>query len=107
MLETIGETAPKGICGSGIVDMLSELFLNGWMDFRGKLNKNASPKITEREGELCVSYAPGLYFYQSDIDEFIKTKAAANTMVSYMLHAAGIPWKRWGASMWQAPSAPI
>ena len=66
------------------------------MDFRGKLDKNASPKITEREGELCVSYAPGLYFYQSDIDEFIKTKAAANTMVSYMLHAAGIPMEEVG-----------
>ena len=43
-----------------------------------------------------MSYAPGLYFYQSDIDEFIKTKAAANTMVSYMLHAAGIPMEEVG-----------
>lgn len=90
-LETIGHKEPIGICGSGIVDMLSVLFLNGWMDFRGKLVEGASPKISRREGELCVSYAPGLYFYQSDIDEFIKTKAAAGTMVAYMLDISGIP----------------
>lgn len=95
-LETIGGGKPLGICGSGIVDMLSELFLHGWMDFRGKLNQEASPKITEQDGELCVSYAPGLNFYQSDIEEFIKTKAAAGTMVAYMLNLCGIPMEEVG-----------
>ena len=37
-----------------------------------------------------VEYAPGLIFWQNDIDEFIKTKAAAYTMVEYVLNTAGI-----------------
>lgn len=91
VLETIGGGEPRGICGSGIVDMLAELFLHGWLDFRGKLLPEASPKIYRREGELCVEYAPGLYFYQSDVEEFLKTKAAAATMVDYILNISGIP----------------
>lgn len=38
----------------------------------------------------AVKYAPGLFFYQEDIDEFIRTKAAAYTMVEYMLRESGI-----------------
>ncbi len=47
--------------------------------FHGK-----SPLIQERDNQLCVEYAPGLYFYQKDIDEFIRTKSAAHTMVEIM-----------------------
>ncbi|MCB5685674.1 ATP-binding protein, partial [Bifidobacterium breve] len=35
-------------------------------------------------------YAPGLYFYQKDIDEFILTKAAAHIMVEIMLRESGL-----------------
>ena len=35
---TIGNEKPKGICGSGIVDLISELFLNNWIDFSVKTN---------------------------------------------------------------------
>ena len=27
----------KGICGSGIIDLIAELFLEGWIDIRGKV----------------------------------------------------------------------
>lgn len=154
---TIGDAKPLGICGSGIVDLIAELFLNGWVDFVGHLNEEKSPLIhmmkcgipadsavsvsaegssaaasagsVSAEGssaaasagsasaassstadsassarvyngtddgkevaeeELAVEYAPGLYFYQSDIQEFLKTKAAAATMVEIMLQEAGL-----------------
>lgn len=78
-VHVIGETKAKGICGSGIVDLLAELFLNGRIDLRGRLQNTEA-----------VEYAPGLYFYQSDIDEFIRTKAAAMTMVEYMMNLIGL-----------------
>ncbi len=101
----IGEEKAKGICGSGIVDLIAELFLNGWIDLRGKFVPEKSTYIQERESavqkegvdtlggtiiQYAVEYEPGLYFYQDDIDEFILTKAAAYTMVEYMLSESGI-----------------
>ena len=89
----IGDVPPKGICGSGIVDLIAELFLSGMIDLRGRLQPDVSPLIAAdiETGELSVAYAPGLRFYQSDIDEFIRTKSAAYTMVEYLLQSAGIP----------------
>lgn len=81
---------PRGICGSGIIDLIAELFLEGWIDIRGKLSPEKSPLIQERDNQLCVEYAPDLYFYQKDIDEFIRTKSAAHTMVEIMLRESGL-----------------
>ena len=86
---SLGEE-PRGICGSGIIDLIAELFLEGWIDIRGKLSPEKSPLIQERDKQLCVEYAPGLYFYQKDIDEFIRTKSAAHTMVEIMLRESGL-----------------
>ena len=88
------ETPPQGICGSGIIDLIAELFLEGWIDIRGKLSPEKSPLIQERDNQLCVEYAPGLYFYQKDIDEFIRTKSAAHTMVEIMLRESGLDLKQ-------------
>lgn len=95
-LKTIGDKVPAGICGSGIVDLLSELFLNGWINLLGVLQPEKSSLISVQKNpdtgmeEAAVCYSSGLYFYQSDIREFINTKAAAATMIEYMLHASGI-----------------
>ena len=54
---TIENGEPLGICGSGIVDLLSEMFLNGWVDFSGELKENASKHIIKVDNELAVEYA--------------------------------------------------
>lgn len=89
-VHVIGNSAPQGICGSGIIDLIAELFLEGWIDIRGKLSPEKSPLIQERDNQFCVEYAPGLHFYQKDIDEFIRTKSAAHTMVEIMLRESGL-----------------
>lgn len=99
MLDVIGGGEPKGICGSGIVDLIAELFLHGWIDIRGQFVPEASDKIQMMEEEYSVEYAPGLYFYQSDLDEFIRTKAAAGTMVEYMMNLIGMPMDAIGEFM--------
>ncbi|MDO5136349.1 MAG: ASKHA domain-containing protein [Eubacteriales bacterium] len=89
-VHVMGEGKAEGICGSGIIDLLAELFLEGWVDIRGKLVPGKSSLIRQAEGDWAVEYAPGLLFYQKDMDEFIKTKAAAHTMVEIMLRESGI-----------------
>ena len=98
VISTIDDEPALGICGSGIVDLLAEMLLSGWMDKQGKLIREASPRIVERDGVLAVIYAYGnesasgedLYFTENDIVSFRETKAAANTMVACLLEASEI-----------------
>ena len=89
-LSVIGNIAPKGICGSGIVDMLSELYMEDILDFRGKFIPEHSDRVEKIDGEFAFRYADGLYFYESDVEQFIATKAAAYTMVEYMMQKIGL-----------------
>jgi uncharacterized 2Fe-2S/4Fe-4S cluster protein (DUF4445 family) len=89
-LTTIGNAAPKGICGSGIADLIAQLYLEDILDFRGKFIPEHSERMEWREGEWAYRYAEDLYFYQSDVDQFIATKAAAYTMVEYMMQKIGL-----------------
>ena len=90
---TINNKKARGICGSGIVDLIAELFLNKWIDFSGTLIPENSTSIFKINDEYAVEYVTkeesfngeSLIFTQSDINQFLKTKSAANTMVAYLL----------------------
>ena len=62
----IGEGKPKGICGSGIIDLLAELFLNGWINLFGTLQPERSEKIKEdpETGEWVL--------YAADVVDYLK-----------------------------------
>lgn len=98
ILSTIENEKPIGICGSGIVDLLAEMFLEGWIDSSGAFIPEKSERIVKRGDEFVVVYAwadesgagEELIFTQRDIVGFMETKAAANTMVSYLLEASGV-----------------
>ena len=97
---TIGGAKPVGICGSGIIDLLAQMRKNGWIDISGALERGASPRIRyiPEAGEYAAVYAEAeesssgspLYFSQTDIRQYLDTKAAAYTMVDCLLEAAGI-----------------
>ena len=92
LLSTVDNLPPVGICGSGIVDLLAELYLNGWVYNKGHFVPDMSEKIAwqPKEQEYAVCYSPGLWFYESDIQEFLKAKAAASTMVEILLQQMGL-----------------
>lgn len=97
-VRTIGGVKPLGICGSGIVDLIAQMLLNGWIDFSGRFNSGKSERIVKRDGEYGVLYADRnesgsheeLLFTQTDMSQFIDTKAAASTMVEYLLERVGV-----------------
>lgn len=98
-ITTIGNQKPVGICGSGIIDLLAQMRLNGWINIAGKLNPDSSPNILylPEEQQYVVVYADkkrwgleeSLYFSQTDIDQYLDTKAAAYTMIDCLLETAG------------------
>ncbi len=97
---TIGNQKPIGICGSGIIDLLAQMRLNGWINIAGELEPKASSRIRymEGEGQYAAVYAleeesasgEALYFSQTDIMQYLDTKAAAYTMVECLLESAGV-----------------
>ena len=94
---TVEGAAPKGICGSGIIDLLAQMRRAGWLQMSGELNPEASDRIRyfPEDGEHGVIYAwhedgVPLYFSQTDIRKYLETKAAAYTMVDCLLESAGI-----------------
>ena len=101
---TIGNRKPVGICGSGIIDLLAQMRLNGWINMAGHLNPDASDRIVylQDENQYAAVYAKAeesesgkpLYFTQTDIDQYLDTKAAAFTMIECILDSAGITEKQ-------------
>ena len=97
---TIAGQKPVGICGSGIIDLLAQMRINGWINVGGILEPSASKRIVflPEEKEYAAVYATAeesangtaLYFSQTDIHQYLDTKAAAYTMVECILEAAGV-----------------
>lgn len=81
----IGNTKPVGICGSGMIDALAEMFLTGVIDQRGKINLDTGTSRV-RNGENGPEYvlawaeetATGkdIALTEPDIDNIIRTKGA-------------------------------
>ena len=98
---TIGGEKPVGICGSGIIDLLAQMRRNGWINIAGELNPAASPRVQNIQGQWVAVYATAqesahgnpLYFSQTDIHQYLDTKAAAYTMVECLLESAGVAWE--------------
>ena len=96
---TIGNKKPVGICGSGIIDLLAQMLCSGWINIAGEFNPQASSRIVylEAEKQYAVVYAletesasgEPLFFTQTDIRQYLDTKAAAYTMIECLLETAG------------------
>ncbi len=97
---TIEGQKPVGICGSGIIDLLAQMRINGWINIAGILEPSASERIVylPEVGEYAAVFATAeesasdmpLYFAQTDIHQYLDTKAAAYTMVECILESAGV-----------------
>ena len=97
---TIDHEKPIGICGSGIIDLLAQMRIHGWMNIAGALEPSASEAIIylEKEKQYAVVYATeeesginsALYFSQTDIHQYLDTKAAAFTMIDSLLSSVGL-----------------
>ena len=100
-LDVIGGGEPVGICGTGIFDLVAQCYLHGWIAGDGTVDRaRAGANAIEvwdaealRSIPAVVYYRKGdecLYFTQADIQEFIRCKAAAHTMVATLLDYCGL-----------------
>ncbi|MBN1351873.1 DUF4445 domain-containing protein [candidate division KSB1 bacterium] len=97
--KVIGNTKPKGLCGSGLIDLLAELFIHDYIDRYGKFNEcKVNHKLVEtdsgigfliEEAENCY-WGKNLTIAEKDIANLIRTKAAIYSAISLMLKYIGI-----------------
>lgn len=65
----IGDRAPEGICGSGLIDLLSELLRIGQLDTMGRYT-------AEDTSQFMLDSAQNVYLTEPDIGELAQAKAA-------------------------------
>ncbi len=95
---TIGGLPPKGICGSGLIDLAAALFRSGRIDLRGKLVPTAcgeryetvdgQPHFLLIPGSQSASGAP-LRIGQADLDSLVRAKAAMYAVLETLLATVG------------------
>ena len=96
---TIGNTKPAGICGSGMISLLAELFLTGWIDAAGKLNRDKPSEaiiVDGRVGHYVIVPArdsdsgQAITISELDIENIIRAKAAIYSACTLMLEQVGM-----------------
>ncbi len=78
----IGGGKAKGICGSGLVSAVAELYKNKFIDDDGVIQKAVS-KLGD--GSICIQLTPAVYISQQDIRNVQLAKSAVFTGISYMI----------------------
>jgi len=91
--KTIGGSHPIGICGSGLLDALSELFVNGIIDRTGRLKAAGDPRLTEGDGGLQLQLVEPqnnheeIAITQADIDNLIRSKAGVFAAIRILMNS--------------------
>lgn len=108
----------KGVCGSGIVDLVAAILTTGHLDRSGKLkfieedsclveeskshlledkllksNKNEQFKVVKKNSQPAFCYGKNLYLTQKDIRQIQLAKGAIRTGVDLILRKGGITCK--------------
>lgn len=90
--ETIDDASPVGICGSGIIDTVAQIYLSGIADGGGRI-KPGHQRVRELEGQYELVLAdeeerngsPAVVFTQHDVRELQLGKAAIRAGIQTLL----------------------
>jgi uncharacterized 2Fe-2S/4Fe-4S cluster protein (DUF4445 family) len=97
----IGGGKPAGICGSGLISLLGELFRHEVVDRSGHFfNAPGSGRIVQHESRRAFLIAKGeharsgndLLITEADLENLIRTKAAIYAACSLVLQNVGLNW---------------
>ncbi len=91
--EVLGGAEPKGICGSGLVDLVAALYNAGLVDQTGRFAEGA-PGVVERDGVRAFTvYRAGeteLLLTEPEIRNFLVSKAAMFSFLYVFVQAVGL-----------------
>lgn len=99
---TVGSTKPRGICGSGYVDLLAELFRRGIITRDGKIDTQIkSPRIRTRDRGAEFVVVPkrdadsnhDIVITEEDIENLKRSKGSIYSAISVLLGKLGLNLK--------------
>jgi uncharacterized 2Fe-2S/4Fe-4S cluster protein (DUF4445 family) len=97
--KTFDRAKPEGICGSGMVSLLYELYTAGIIDQTGVLT--GKRHITEIDGEKAFSIncdcSDALFITQGEIQNFMRSKAAMFTLLLTLTRSVGVAFRDIGS----------
>jgi uncharacterized 2Fe-2S/4Fe-4S cluster protein (DUF4445 family) len=91
---------PAGICGSGLLDLVHELFRAGILGRDGRFDRDrAGKRLRQTDDGLRFILVPAgegaapkdIYISQADIDNLVRAKAAIYAGISLLLRSVSIP----------------
>jgi uncharacterized 2Fe-2S/4Fe-4S cluster protein (DUF4445 family) len=90
--KTFDQGIPEGICGSGMVSLLYELYRAGMIDKSGTLVDGEHTRTVENEKAFFIDCgcSDALYITQAEIQNFMKSKAAMFTLLLVLTRSVGI-----------------
>ncbi|MCD6489248.1 MAG: DUF4445 domain-containing protein [Thermodesulfobacterium sp.] len=100
--QTIGNELPTGICGSGVIDLVAQLFLNGLIFFDGKFSpvffKERFKKVNDELAFIIAfpeetANKKEIYIKESEIKSFLKSKSAMFSMLYLLCKKTGIEFE--------------
>lgn len=95
----IGGGKPEGLCGSGLISLLAEMFLTGVVDKGGKVNTKlgiSRTRVGEHGGEYVVAWADessteeDIVITNVDIDNLLRAKAAIYAGFAVLAENVGV-----------------
>ena len=97
-LESLGDTHVTGICGSGIIEVIAEMYLSGIIDadgvVRGELAAKSSRIVGDERTFSYLFYEHGetkLFVTQNDVRAIQLAKAALRAGIELLVEHAGMP----------------
>jgi uncharacterized 2Fe-2S/4Fe-4S cluster protein (DUF4445 family) len=94
-IRVIGQCTPEGVCGSGIIDAIAEMFLKGVISQKGKIIADPANKniISTEDGLEYVLYKDNekmVTITEPDIDNILRAKAAIYAGFTVLLQEVGL-----------------
>jgi len=99
IFSVVGGMLPRGICGSGMIDLISEMLKTGIIGQNGKFRADAAHPRMTRDGDekaYILAFAKetsvdkDILFMESDIDNIIRSKGAVYAGFKVLLNQAGL-----------------
>lgn len=97
--QTIGQLPARGICGSGMIGLLAEMFVTGIVDKAGKIQRDLpTPRVRtgDHGGEYVIAWAnqsgigTDIVINEVDVENLLRTKGAIYAGFSVLVRSVGL-----------------